>query len=390
VSKCQKPDDDRRSLPSHRSRDDDDSRCMVCRLSSPAFCPDGDHDVEYVHKAVTRAWENSVLDDSWQKVRITAEPKVYAMNQVGEKPSKAPAISLNELSRRLFSPDEIPKPSGDEAEPSSLSYIAWQLKQGNDVNNDESSSSFPPFSYLDLRRQQNTDWATDRLTEGNAILFEDPFRAENIYKQGLDLVPDHAELLVGYGKLLSSTKRRPLALAQFQRALEVDPDCISAKEHLERERQHAILLRQESRKVAAPVLRESSAFQDVLLERSLAEEAPVEEEQEVAEKVLREDERKHDERKHKKRRKKHKRRKRGRSPSPTPSSSSDDASEDSSRRNKKRKRNRPSPSLSSAREEDPREDNSSREERRRHRKHRKHHKSKRKHKKRKRYDSPST
>jgi tetratricopeptide (TPR) repeat protein len=329
-----------------------------------------------------------VLEDCWQKVRITADRKLHAMNQVGEKQSKAPTISLDELSRRLFSPYEIPKPAGDEAEPSdqSLSYIAWQLKQSH-ANNDRSSSSFPTFSYLDLRRQQNTAWATDRLTEGNAILFEDPRKAENLYKQGLDLVPDHVELLVGYGKLLAQTKRRPLALAKFLRALEVDPSCISAKENLERVRQHEILLRQESRKVAAPVLRESSAFQDVLLERSLAQEAPVEEEHKFTEEELREDERKH-----KKRRKKHKRRKRGRSPSPTPSSSSGDASEDSSRRNKKRKRNRPSPSLSSAREEGSLEDNSSREERRRHRKHRKHHKhrSKRKHKKRKRSDSPST
>ena len=309
---------------------------------------------------------------------------MHAMSQ-----SKAPGISLDELSRRLFSPYEIPKPSGDEADPSdpSLSYITWKLKQENVVNNDGLSPSFPLFSYLDLRRQQNTAWATDRLTEGNAILFEDPRKAESLYKQGLDLVPDHVELLVGYGKLLAQTKRRPLALAKFQHALEVDPDCISAKENLERGRQHEILLRQESRKVAAPVLRESSAFQDVLLERSLAQEAPVEEEQEVTEEELREDERKH-----KKRRKKHKRRKRGRSPSPTPSSSSDDASEDSSRRNKKRKRNRRSPSLSSVHEENPLEDNSSREERRRHRKHRKHHKhrSKRKHKKRKRSDSTST
>jgi tetratricopeptide (TPR) repeat protein len=313
-------------------------------------------------------------------------------HQVGEKQSKAaPYISLNELSRRLFSPYEIPKPSGDEAEASdpSLSYIAWKLKQENDANNDESSSSFPLFSYLDLRRQQNTAWATDRLIEGNAILFEDPHKAENLYKQGLDLVPDHVELLVGYGKLLAQTKRRPLAIAKFQRALEVDPNCISAKEHLERVRQHEILLRQDSRKVAAPVLRASSAFQDVLLERSLAQETPVEEELEVNEEELREDERKH-----KKRRKKHKRRKRGRSPTPSSSSGDDDASEDSSRRNKKRKRNRPSPSLSSAREEDPREDDSSREERRRHRKHRKHHRhrSKRKHKKRtrQRCDSVST
>jgi tetratricopeptide (TPR) repeat protein len=326
-----------------------------------------------------------VLEDSWPKVRITAEPKTVMSQQ-----SKASGISLNELSRRLFSAYEIPKPSGDEADPSdpSLSYIAWTLKQENVVNNDESSSSFPPFSYLDLRRQQNTAWATDRLTEGNAILFEDPRKAENLYKQGLDLVADHVELLVGYGKLLAQTKRRPLALAKFQRALEVDPDCISAKENLERARQHEILLRQESRKVAAPVLRESSAFQDVLLERSLAQEVPGEEEQEIIEEEWREEESKH-----KKRRKKHKRRKRGRSPSPTPSSSSDDVSEDSSRRNKRRKRNRPSPSLSSAhKEEDPPGDNSSREERRRYRKHRKHHKhrSKRKHKKRKRSDSTST
>jgi tetratricopeptide (TPR) repeat protein len=319
---------------------------------------------------------------------------VYAMNhQVGEKQSKAPAISLNELSRRLFSPYEIPKPSGDEAGPSdpSLSYIAWKLKQDIGANNDKSSSSstFPLFSYLDLRRQQNTAWATDRLTEGNAILFEDARKAENLYKQGLDLVPDHVELLVSYGKLLAQTKRRPLAITKFQRALKVDPDCVSAYENLERARQHEILLRQGSRKVAAPVLRESSAFQDVLLERSLAHEAPAEEEeQEVTEGELRDDERKHK----KRRRKKHKRRRRGRSPSPTPSSSSDDASESSSRRDKKRKRNHPSPSLSSAGEEDPHEYNSSREERRRHRKHRKHHKhrSKRKHKKRKRSDSSST
>jgi tetratricopeptide (TPR) repeat protein len=311
------------------------------------------------------------------------------MEQVEEKEGTKIA-ALENLSRRLHDPSVLSTASATESESpeGALSFIPWKLNI-IDGNTRELQDAFPSFSYLDLRREQNIAWATDRLAEGNALLFEDPQQAENSYIQGLDLVPDHVELLVAHGKLLAQSKRIALAIIKFQRALEVDLECASAKENLERvQTQQARLRHQFSRTISAsasaPVARESSMLQDVLLERALLmEDSTTRLDDEEDKKDEEDDVVQHDDKHSRKHRKKHKKQKRSRSPSTSYSSSS----EDSCGKRKKSKRSRASshsPSLSSSDD-----DSSSREDRRRRRKHRKHSRSKRKHEKRKRRNDES-
>ena len=111
--------------------------------------------------------------------------------------------------------------------------------------------SFLQESYLDLRRQQNIGWAEERLVEGVAFSkseSEHAFRkAESCYKKGLDIVPDHADLLTAYGALLASApssrnpglyggshhdqskNRTDEALDLLDKALALDPDHKNAK-----------------------------------------------------------------------------------------------------------------------------------------------------------------
>lgn len=335
------------------------------------------------------------------------------------------SISLEELSRRIHCAYTIPKPTEEdqvECSESTLSFTPWilqyddtndhgdKMKKDSSIKNQNSFTSFfPPWSYLDLRRQQNCAWATDRLTEGDAILLEDPRKAERFYKQGLELVPDHVDLLIAYGKLLLQTKHQPLAMAKFQRALQVDPTNTIAKEYWERLQRQSSFMRQEMRKPPPPIMRESSAFQDVLLERTLAQDT-------LAQDDDGNDQSNHDDNEHiegkrpshekknhyredgeeshkhnrKPKKRHHKKRKRSRSNSPTPSSSSSYvSSEDLHHNNRKRKRKHASPSDSASHDDSLRNEEEDDEQRRKRRKHR-HHRSKRKHKKRKRKKEDSS
>jgi tetratricopeptide (TPR) repeat protein len=308
-----------------------------------------------------------------------------------EEEQKDNLPALTELSRRLHCPVEILEENA-EAPEGSLSYIPWSLKRPTqkENNNDPSSGddhkqqqkSFPLVSYLDLRIHQNVAWANDRLQEGNALAFCDPAKAESLFQQGLDLVPDHVDLLVGYGNLLAQAKRRPLAILKLQCALEIDPNHVGAKEQLERVQlqQQSLLRRQQERNNVVPVARESSVYQDVLMERSLAldslpqepEDQDEDEENNSSGDRRKESSRKHHHKKHHK-----KRRKRSRSPS---TSSDDETSSDSSyakrKKRKKRKGHHVSSDSSSSSSED--DDDRRRRKRKQRRRHHRKHSSKRK------------
>lgn len=70
-----------------------------------------------------------------------------------------------------------------------LTSIPWKLNiQDNNVNNIEEEGkpvnlNYPSWSYLDLRRTQNTSWATSRLEEGVRLAKDSKYRqAEKCYR----------------------------------------------------------------------------------------------------------------------------------------------------------------------------------------------------------------
>jgi tetratricopeptide (TPR) repeat protein len=112
-------------------------------------------------------------------------------------------------------------------------------------------------------------------------------KAQTLYKQALDLVPDHLDSLLGYGKILVRSTQFQKARRIFHDAVEVDPNNVVAKQYLssiektlssqltknnelqQQQRETSInqsLLLKKGRNLTA---RESSAYQDALMERNL-------------------------------------------------------------------------------------------------------------------------
>jgi hypothetical protein len=205
------------------------------------------------------------------------------MAEESNKEKQRPPITFEELQLKMYHPfPSNPRLFGSvlvtgsnnesrEIISQSLSFIPWTLRQS--VNGTVSEdASFPTTSYLDLRRQQNRAWANDRLSKGNEKFYLDPVKADSFYQEGLDLVPDHIELLVAQAKLWMQRRNRPLAAkAQLQECLQLDPDHKSAKELLGRlERLDASRRGGAPKRVPQTTLETSSAFQDALMERNLA------------------------------------------------------------------------------------------------------------------------
>lgn len=159
-----------------------------------------------------------------------------------------------------------------------LLHVPWTLR--NDNNETESNTNgddkacaayYPSFSYLDLRRIQNTQWATERLKEGIQLQKENSLiKAEACYKEGIALVPTHAELFVAYGALCANVGRTTEAIQKLQHALDLQPDVPNAQMYLD-----AIIRKQQqqqtptaARQQAGSVIRSETAMKDVLMERS--------------------------------------------------------------------------------------------------------------------------
>ena len=101
--------------------------------------------------------------------------------------------------------------------------VPWRV-----VNSEGKEVRVP--SYLDLRRQQNEAWAEDRLVEGVALAKSRDFqKAEECYQQGLEIHPDHSNLLTAYGALLANKGDKRKAIELLDKALRVDPDHEQAK-----------------------------------------------------------------------------------------------------------------------------------------------------------------
>jgi hypothetical protein len=305
-----------------------------------------------------------------------------------EEEQKDNLPSLADLSRRLHCPVEILEENAEAPEAPPPPPPQTSSTTDDDGHKQQQNKSFPLVSYLDLRRHQNVAWANDRLQEGNELVFCDPAKAERLFQQGLDLVPDHADLLVAYGTVLAQTiKRRPLAILKLNCALEIDPNHVGAKEQLERvQLQHQSLLRRRhERNNVVPVARESSVYQDVLMERSLAaldslpQKGPEDHEDEDGENHSSEipPRRKESSRKHHHHHKKHRKKRRKRSRSSSPSSDDDETSSDSSyakrKKRRKRKRRHDVSSDSSSSSSSSSEDNDDRRRRKRKHRHRRRH-----------------
>jgi hypothetical protein len=196
-------------------------------------------------------------------------------------------ISLEELQVLIHHP---PNPATIDHEvdvTKSLSHIPWTFQQTVNiaVTTDEvvgvaatssllSDTTFPSCSYLDLRRHQNRAWADDRLVKGNEHYYLNPEQSDKFYQEGIDLVPDHVDLLVAQAKLWLMRRHRPLAAQkQLHEALQLDPNHPGAKELMNLlERHHEAARRRGGGVVLRkqPQTRESSVYQDVLMERNLA------------------------------------------------------------------------------------------------------------------------
>ena len=263
-----------------------------------------------------------------------------------------------DLSLLLYRPQQ---PRLDEAIESSLSVIPWNL-----CLEDESSSSafqqaeplsnfskpttiqalsFPSASYLDLRRNQNLKFADDQSSKANP----------SAWKQALQLVPDHIPSLVGYGNFFLQNNKLEQAEKLLKDALSMDPNHSLARRLLSElnEKRHQTNRHQPYTTTASRLpnhitskpnlkTRESSAYQDALLERQLLasprdDRSTNEEEEESLDRKHHKKSRRH----HKKRKKERKRRRKHYdSSSENASEDSLDESDEEKRRRKRKKRKR--------------------------------------------------
>lgn len=210
-----------------------------------------------------------------------------------EKPSAASNIpdthsNLSSFLQRMYNPAitrglESRMPYDD----TNLLHVPWKLELGDDhekrndaayksdggATNDTASAAatpsvYPPMNYLELRRIQNNEWATDRLKEGIRLATEGKSaKAEECYKEGLDLAPTHAELFVAYGALCANLGRIEEAVDKLHHALELDPKVANAQAYID-----AITKRVPPRQ-AGSLSRSETAMNDALMERSFLRES---------------------------------------------------------------------------------------------------------------------
>lgn len=221
------------------------------------------------------------------------------------------AKKLRDLVQRLYCPESRVNEVETKAE-SSLSHVPWtvQLDEENSTCDTAAATTAPPSSaesrtapfadskpaptktsflpvfYLELRRQQNIAFADTKASEASLLQHD---QAETLFKQAMDLVPDHVPSLLGYGKLLYKKGRLLQAQRMLQDVLEVEPDnttALQCQKSIEQTIQQRQLQQQQQferndnpavgstltsgKKRKELQMRKSSAFQDALLERNLA------------------------------------------------------------------------------------------------------------------------
>jgi tetratricopeptide (TPR) repeat protein len=125
---------------------------------------------------------------------------------------------------------------------------------------------FPSQDYLSLRRLQNRAWADQRLLQGIQYAKQLKYaQAENAYRQGLDLVKNHVDLLVASAALHANQGKRDRALLLLEQALQENPNHANA---LEYKQEIEAYQQQQAQKLAQRPAKADRAMQDASLERS--------------------------------------------------------------------------------------------------------------------------
>jgi len=157
-----------------------------------------------------------------------------------------------------------------------LSNIPWKLRYTDEVTSqmkaDRSNGTpdhFPPWNYLDLRRTQNSQWATKQLTEGiDFAKAGNEGEAEAFYKKGLHLVPDHVDLLVAYGALCANQGRMDEAIEKLEKAITLDPQSPNAQSYLDAVRRRQVETSQRQKSPSVDI-RTDRALHDAELENAI-------------------------------------------------------------------------------------------------------------------------
>ena len=245
--------------------------------------------------------QNRGNENSSERVVSTSSGKNPPFPTVGDS-------FRDELSRLLYKP----LPRSNEVTGSSLSVIPWKIvliqetpTSSSDFNlkslaakvppptlpgtekkstDSKVSPSLPSASYLDLRRKQNLCFADAQCSKAHDELENGKANPSNAWKQALQLVPDHMPSLVGYGKYLLQIGKLAQAEKLLTQSLSIYPKHGLALRLLSelfetRRKRHRRQLVAPSRPLPSQyhnqtsnlnlATRESSAYQDALLERQL-------------------------------------------------------------------------------------------------------------------------
>ena len=152
-----------------------------------------------------------------------------------------------------------------------LIHTPWQLVHASSKNETTTTTAsstlahYPLEDHLTIRQAQNEGFCQESLHKGVACAREGKANeAKFHYQQGLDLMPDHVDLLVAMGALLANQQNFVAALQHLQKAVSLDPQHANAADYL---RQVQAAAQQPITKTT----KSAAARQDVLLEQSLTQ-----------------------------------------------------------------------------------------------------------------------
>ena len=142
-----------------------------------------------------------------------------------------------------------------------LLHIPWSLRVDSSAG--APAVKFPRQDHLTIRQTQNENFCQECLHQGVACAREGKLKEASFhYQQGLDLMPQHVDLLVSMGALLANQQKYDQALNHLQKAVALDPQHGNAADYLAQVRAAA----------NGPTMKTTkylSARQDVLMEQSL-------------------------------------------------------------------------------------------------------------------------
>lgn len=136
--------------------------------------------------------------------------------------------------------------------------------------NRQDGSSYPDTNvdYLDLRRRQNSRFCQDRLEEGIQFAKRGELvNAERSYRQGLELMEDHTDLLVAYGALQANKGAYGRAISLLDRALALQPQHVDAARY----REDVLQAAERSKRRPAYGNKSAAALRDALQEQSIVQ-----------------------------------------------------------------------------------------------------------------------